>query len=80
MWQTSKDGLALHSDLDHIRLMDEQKIRLFLDGDSPARWSWELWLRGKKVAGGKPVDTQEKAFTAAREALNKYRKRQAARV
>ena len=49
------------------------KIKLSTEPSQPDLWKWELVLDGKKVAGGKSPGTQESAFTAAREALKKYR-------
>jgi hypothetical protein len=48
--------------------MDDPAIKLYPDKNSGA-WNWELLLRGKRIAYGESSDTQEAAYTAARQAL-----------
>jgi hypothetical protein len=48
--------------------MDDPAIKLYPDKNSGA-WNWELLLKGKRIAHGKSPDTQEAAYTAARQAL-----------
>jgi hypothetical protein len=61
-----------------LRLMDDPAIKLYPDKDSGA-WNWELLLRGKRIAYGESSDTQEGAYTAARQALAKERERRSKR-
>jgi hypothetical protein len=60
-----------------LQLMDGPAIKLYPDKDSGA-WNWELLLRGKRIAYGESSDTQEAAYTAARQALAKERERRRA--
>jgi hypothetical protein len=60
-WKTRESGLIL-------RLMDDPTIKLYPDKES-GTWNWELLLKGKRIAHGKSPDTQEAAYTAARQAL-----------
>ena len=57
-----------------LRLMDDPAIKLYPDKNSGA-WNWELLLRGKRIAYGESSDTQEAAYTAARQALAEERER-----
>jgi hypothetical protein len=57
-----------------LRLMDDPAIKLYPDKNSGA-WNWELLLKGKRIACGESSDTQEAAYTAARQALAKERER-----
>ena len=61
-----------------LRLMDDPAIKLYPDKDSGA-WNWELLLKGKRIAYGESSDTQEAAYTAARQALAKERERRSKR-
>jgi hypothetical protein len=61
-----------------LRLMDDPAIKLYPDKNSGA-WNWELLLRGKRIAYGEFSDTQEAAYTAARQALVKERERRSKR-
>jgi hypothetical protein len=58
-----------------LRLMDDPAIKLYPDKNSGA-WNWELLLRGKRSESS---DTQEAAYTAARQALAEERERQSKR-
>jgi dsRNA-specific ribonuclease len=56
--------------------MDDPTIRLSPAADNKSGatvWKWEILLRGKPVASGTSSGSQESAYTAAREALLKYR-------
>ena len=66
-WKTAGPGRIL-------RLMDDPAIKLYPDKNSGA-WNWELLLRGKRIAYGESSDTQEAAYTAARQALAEERER-----
>src|SRR3982074_1142020 len=61
-----------------LRLMDDPAIKLYPDKDSGA-WNWELLLKGKRIAYGESSDTQEAAYTAARQALVEERERRSKR-
>jgi hypothetical protein len=61
-----------------LRLMDDPAIKLYPAKDSGA-WNWELLLRGKRIAYGESSDTQEAAYTAARQALLEERERRSKR-
>src|SRR5712671_3452513 len=64
-WKTDGHGRIL-------RLMDDPAIKLYPDKNSGA-WNWELLLRGKRIAYGESSDTQEAAYTAARQTLAEER-------
>ena len=70
-WKTGGTGRIL-------RLMDDPAIKLYPDKNSGA-WNWELLLRGKRIAHGESSDTQEAAYTAARQALAEERERRSNR-
>jgi hypothetical protein len=70
-WKTARSGRIL-------RLMDDPAIKLYPDKESGA-WNWELLLRGKRIAYGEYSETQEAAYTAARQALAKERERRSKR-
>ena len=71
MWWNGATGRIL-------RLMDDPAIKLYPDKNSGA-WNWELLLRGKRIAHGESSDTQEAAYTAARQALAEERERRSNR-
>jgi len=71
-------GWKMHGPGRILRLMDDPAIKLYPDKNSGA-WNWELLLRGKRIAYGESSDTQEAAYTAARQALAKERERQSKR-
>jgi dsRNA-specific ribonuclease len=52
--------------------MDDPAIKRHPDKDSGA-WNWELLLKGKRIAYGESSDSQEAAYTAARQALAEER-------
>jgi hypothetical protein len=58
--------------------MDDPTIKLYPDKES-GTWNWELLLKSKTIAHGKSPDTQESAYTAARQALAKERERRSRR-
>jgi hypothetical protein len=70
-WKTDGPGRIL-------RLMDDPAIKLYPDKNSGA-WNWELLLRGKRIAYGESSDTQEAAYTEARQALAEERERRSKR-
>ena len=70
-WKTRESRLIL-------RLMDDPTIKLYPDKES-GTWNWELLLKGKRIAHGKSPDTQEAAYTAARQALAEERERRSKR-
>jgi hypothetical protein len=61
-----------------LRLMDDPTIKLYPDKES-GTWNWELLLKGKRIAHGQSPDTQESAYTAARQALTGERERRSKR-
>jgi hypothetical protein len=61
-----------------LRLMDDPTIKLYPDKES-GTWNWELLLKGKRIAHGQSPDTQESAYTAARQALVDERERRSKR-
>src|ERR1700730_7391701 len=62
-----------------LRLMDDPTIiKLYPDKES-GTWNWELLLKGKRIAHGKSPDTQESAYTEARQALAEERERRSKR-
>lgn len=61
-----------------MRLMDDPTIKLY-PGKESGTWNWELLLKGKRIAHGKSPDTQESAYTEARQALAEERERRSKR-
>ena len=64
----------------HTAGMESPMIRLHpphdnISGDA-GLWKWEILLKKKTIASGTSSGTQEHAYTAAREALFKYRHRE----